>query len=329
MIKKIIILLLAVSFTGVVKAQFKSEHDPILTKSLSSESIKKVFLNTSGGSIMVAGISSGEPRLEVYASPNGKNIFSSKEDIHKILDEKYELSITVTNNELHATAKPKNKFFNFNNQLSISFKVYVPQNVSTDLHTSGGSISLSDLNGDEKFSTSGGSLHLENLQGNINGSTSGGSIHAKNSSGQISLSTSGGSIGLDGLKGTIDVNTSGGSIGGNNIEGSLKANTSGGSVNLQDMACSLNASTSGGSMHVTMTALGKYVTLDDSGGNIYLSIPEGRGLNLKLRAPKIDVDRLNNFSGSKKEDEITGTLNGGGIPVNAGTSGGKITLVFK
>src|ERR1700761_2750665 len=258
MMKKIIILLLAIAINGAAKAQLN--HDPILTRSLSSEQIKKVFVSTSGGSITVTGSNSGDYRLEVYASPNGGNILASKKEIQKILDEKYVLSITVANNELHATAKPKNKFFNFNNQLSISFKVFVPQNIATDLQTSGGSINLAGLNGDEKFNTSGGSLHLENLQGAINGSTSGGSIHAKSISGNISLSTSGGSIGLDGLKGDIDATTSGGSINGNNIEGSLKANTSGGSVTLQDMACSLKASTSGGSMRVTMTALGKYVT---------------------------------------------------------------------
>ena len=330
MIKKITVLLLAVRITGIARAQFNAERDPILTHSLRSELIKKVFASTPGGSIMVTGISSGESKLEVYAIPNGRNIASSKEDIQKLLDENYELNISITDNELHVTAKSKNSFFK-NNRLNISFKVFVPKNISVDLQTSGGSISLSDLTGDEKFSTSGGGLHLENLQGTIKGGTSGGSIHAKNSSGDILLATSGGSLDIDGLKGIINASTGGGRINGNNIEGSFTAHTQGGSLSLQDIACSLDASTSGGGMRVIMKEFGKYVTLNNPGGNIYLLIPGAKGLNLKLHASKIDVDALNNFNGSKKEDEITGTLNGGGIPVNVdtGRGSGRITLAFK
>jgi hypothetical protein len=47
--------------------------------------------------------------------------------------------------------------------LSISFKVFVPKNTSTDLSTSGGSISLTNLTGEQKFSTSGGSLNIDNV----------------------------------------------------------------------------------------------------------------------------------------------------------------------
>ncbi len=328
--KKIIILLLALGITGIAKAQFDAEHDPMLTRSLSSDQIKKVFINTSGGNISVIGInSSGDAKLEVYARPNQRGITRSKENIQKLLDENYELNISITDNELHANAKSKNNFFKSNNQLSISFKVFIPINAASDLSTSGGNISLFNLAGNQKFITSGGNLRIENLQGTIKGATSGGNINAKNSSGEISLSTSGGSLNLDGLKGNIKAATSGGNISGNNIEGNLATHTSGGNVSLQDMACTLDASTSGGNMSVSVKELDKYIKLNNSGGNIYLLIPDNIGLDLKLHASKIDVAKLNNFSGSKKEDNITGTLNGGGIPVSVAINSGKITLAFK
>lgn len=328
--KKVIILLLALGVTGVARAQFDAENDPMLIRSLSSDQIKKVFVNTSGGNISVTGISSsGDAKLEVYVKPNQKGIPSSKENIQKLLDENYELNISITDNELHATAKSKNIFFKLNNQLSISFKVFIPINAASDLKTSGGNISLFNLTGNEKFITSGGNLRIENLQGTINGATSGGNINAKNSSGEISLSTSGGSLNLDGLKGTIKAITSGGQIEGNHIEGSFTAHTSGGNISLQEMACTLDASTSGGNIHVTAKELDKYIKLNNSGGNVYLLIPGNIGLDLKLHASKIDVAQLNNFSGSKKDDNITGTLNGGGIPVNVAINSGKVTLAFK
>jgi len=326
--KKIIVLLLAVGITSIAQAQFDAASDPILTRSLKSETIKKVIASTSGGNITVTGISLGEFRLEVYARPNGKIIPSSKAYIQKLLDENYDLNISVDGGELRAISKSKKGFLKSNNQLSISFKFWVPQNVSTNLQTSGGNINLADLTGDERFNTSGGSIKLTGLHGNINGDTSGGNISATNSSGDISLTTSGGSLKLDSLSGNIKASTSGGNINGNNIGGTFRTQTSGGNVTLQDMTCSLEASTSGGNMRITMKELGEYITLDNSGGNISLVLPATKGLNLKLRASKINWNTLNNFTGSKKEDQVIGTLNGGGIPVTAETSD-KITLAFK
>lgn len=326
--KKIIILLLAVSITSIARAQFDAASNPIITRSLSTDNIKKVIASTSGGNISATGISSGEPKLEVYAKTNGVIMSSSKADIQKLLDENYDLNISVDGGELHATAKSKDHLFRSNNKLSISFKIFVPQNVSVNLQTSGGNINLANLTGDEKFSTSGGNIQLTGLNGKIDGNTSGGNISATNSSGNISLVTSGGSLKLDSLSGTIKASTSGGNINGKNIGGSLMAHTSGGNVSLQDIACSLDASTSGGNMRVNMNEVGKYVTLNNSGGNIYLLLPQAKGFTLNLRASKINWDRLDNFSGSKNENNLTGTLNGGGIPVTAQTSD-KITLAFK
>ena len=220
--EKIIVLLLAVSITSIAKAQFDAASDPILMRSLKSETIKKVIANTSGGNITITGISSGEPRLEVYARSNGKIIPSSKADIQKLLDEYYDLKIAVNDGELHAVAKSKDDFFRSNNKLSISFKIFVPQNVSVNLQTSGGNISLTDLTGDEKFNTSGGNIQLIGLHGKIDGVTSGGNINATNSSGTISLTTSGGSLKFESLSGTIKAATSGGNVNGNNIVGGVR-----------------------------------------------------------------------------------------------------------
>jgi DUF4097 and DUF4098 domain-containing protein YvlB len=95
---------------------------------------------------------------------------------------------------INGYCKTKRKKYGLEKGLSISFKVFVLKNVSTDLSTSGGSINLTNLTGDQKFSTSGGSLHIDNVGGKIDGRTSGGSIHLENSRDDIDLSTSGGSI---------------------------------------------------------------------------------------------------------------------------------------
>ena len=340
--KKYLLFFVLAAFQLSLKAQ--SDKTPFMTKSLSSESIKDVEVETSGGSIAVSGVTANA-RIEVYITGNN-NKEITKEEIQKRLDEKYTLNISVANNKVTATARLKEKMTDWKKALNISFKVFVPRNVSTDLSTSGGSISLTNLSGNLKFSTSGGSLDLDNVGGNVNGRTSGGSINlenskddielatsggsidAKNCDGKLRLTTSGGSLDLKDLKGDIRATTSGGSIHGSDVEGELITHTSGGSIHLSDLSCSLETSTSGGNIDVSIKQLGKYIKISNSAGNVDVTLPN-KGLDLDLSASKIKTGQLNNFSGKVDEEEINGKLNGGGVPVRIDAGSGKISLSLR
>ncbi len=328
-----------------VQAQFGDDKTLYLTKSLSSESINDVRAETSGGSIAVSGVNPSEAKIEVYVQGNN-NRNLSKEEISQRIREDYNLDISVSGNKLTAIARPKSRMFNWRNALNISFRILVPQNVSTDLSTSGGSIYLTNLSGTEDFSTSGGSLHVDQVSGKITGTTSGGSIHvseskddinlstsggsidAFNCSGKIKLSTSGGSLKLTALKGNVDASTSGGSVKGSDISGELSAHTSGGNVTLTDLSCSVETSTSGGNINVEVKDPGKYIKINNSGGSVTLQIPKDKGYDLRLSG-KVRTESLNNFSGTTEEDELNGKLNGGGIPVTVDAGGGRINLSFR
>lgn len=337
------ILLFFLACQSIV-ALAQENKTPYLTKSLSGDAIKHVFVNTSGGSITVSGSPEEKPRIEVYVTANN-GFTPSNEEIKKRLDEDYDLNISVNGDELHATAKNKHeRNWDWRRSLNIAFKVYVSKNVSTDLGTSGGSIHLDNLNGEEKFGTSGGSLHIDRLTGNIHGrtsggsisvsnsgekidlETSGGSIHADNCKGNIKLGTSGGSLHLTDLDGKIDATTSGGSIQASNIKGDLHTGTSGGSVNLNGLACSLDTYTSGGSINAEITQLGKFVKIDASSGHVNLHLPKG-GMNLNVRGNRVSADIDGNFDGIKDKDRIEGKLNGGGVPIDV-NGGGHVTLTM-
>ncbi|GAC1300555.1 MAG: hypothetical protein NVSMB24_01430 [Mucilaginibacter sp.] len=338
--KNYFLLLVFACMANVALAQDWNKT-PYETKSLANDAIRDVFVKTSGGSISVSGASGEAARVEIFVHGNN-NQELSREEIKKRLDEDYDVQVSVSNHEVHASAKRKHEGginFDWRRQLSISFKVYVPRQVATHLNTSGGSIHLDNLSGNENFSTSGGSLHVDHLTGVIKGETSGGSIHVSNSgddinletsggsitaincNGKIKLETSGGSLHLEGLKGTIRANTSGGSIQASNIDGELVTGTSGGSVNLTQMTCSLEASTSGGSMNVEMNHVGKYVKLDVSGGHVNLRLPSKQGLDLNLSANRISKPEMSNFSGDWEKDHVKGSVNGGGVPVHVDASG--------
>lgn len=344
--KQFLAILLCSGSTLASAAQ--SDHDGFLylKKDLSAEAINEVHVNTSGGGIEVTGVDGSQARIEVYISGNnGRNL--SKEEIQSRLDEYYDLSVTAANHVLKAEAKNKRRMNDWKRAVNISFVVYVPVQVRTDLSTSGGGIALKNLSGREEFTTSGGGLSLTKVSGHINGrtsgggieltdcsqdidlATSGGGIKASNCTGTIELNTSGGGLDLNDLSGTIHAETSGGGIEGENIKGELDTHTSGGNIRLTKMSSSLTASTSGGNIYAEILDPGKFVKLRNSGGRIDLTVPKGKGLDLKIDADKIHTDDLVNFSGSSKEDRLNGSVNGGGIPITADAGGGRVNLSFR
>ncbi len=303
-------LIVALLFVSVVAlAKTTREDAPYLTKTF-SKTVDELNVRTSGGSITVMG-QSGEARVEVYVRSNNWNGGSTdKEEIEDRL-KNYELTIKQDGNTIVCEAKNKdeNNWKMWNKKgLSISFKIWVPEKTVTNLRTSGGSISLSNLSGNQDFATSGGSLNLKDLSGNIKGRTSGGSMNINNSSGDIDLSTSGGSITAK------------------NCKGKLKLDTSGGSINLTDLSGTVVASTSGGSINADISTLGESLELHTSGGSINATVPMSKGIDLELRGDRVHSGTLNNFSGKTEKNYIKGKLNGGGVLVKMTTSGGTVSL---
>jgi DUF4097 and DUF4098 domain-containing protein YvlB len=315
-----------------------------------TEKISNLRSETSGGNISVMGEATGGSRVEVYISANNsRNNPLSKETIKQKLQEDYELNISVSGGTLTAIARPKKKGDNWNwkQALNISFRIYVPSAVSTDLATSGGNINLSDLNGSQEFRTSGGNLSIDHVTGKINGrtsggnirlrdsrenidlSTSGGNITAENCSGTLQLGTSGGNLHLSELKGNIRANTSGGNVHADHVSGDLITTTSGGGITLKDMNAGIDATTSGGNIDVSLTDLSKPVKLSNSGGNIYLQLPKNKGMDLRLSAGNIRTESLTNFKGSQDKERIEGSVNGGGVSVRANANSGSIRLVLQ
>jgi len=335
-------LLFALFITFTSYAQ-SSDEKPYISKNFTA-SVSNLLVETSGGSIEVAGNQASGVKVEMYVRPNNWNgkVNLSKEEIEDRLED-FDIFIGTEGNSVKATAQRKNKNGWDKNSVSISFKVYTPRSIATNLRTSGGSIRISSLTGEQNFRTSGGSLKVSDLVGVINGQTSGGSIDvekckqditlqtsggsikASELDGKINLQTSGGSLNLTSLDGDIVAHTSGGSIKGDGIKGALDAGTSGGSVRLASVSGSVKAHTSGGSMEVEITQIGKFVDLSTSAGSLRVNMPMDKGMDLNLRGNKVTVS-LKNFDGQVEKDRVQGKMNGGGIPVNLHASGGSVSI---
>ena len=206
----------------------------------------------------------------------------------------------------------KNLFGGSNsNKLKVKFIITVPDKYNVDLNTSGGGISVGDLEGLVEAKTSGGGLTFGNIHGDINGKTSGGGITVGECSGNIKISTSGGGIKIKKCEGTVDAHTSGGGITVNEVYGSIDASTSGGSVyaSITEQPkenCSLT--TSGGGIRVKLAKnINIYLDAKTSGGNVNTDFP----ITIK---GKIDRSKLN------------GKINDGGPELFLRSSGGSIHI---
>lgn len=338
---KLYVPLLALLTVVSVHAQQKGK-EPFFTKDFSETSLSALKVQTSGGSITVAGDRTSGVRVEMYVQANNWNGSDISDDEIEDRLKLYDITIRRENNTIVAIAKLKDQNnMNWKKGLSIAFKVFTPRNFTTDLKTSGGSIRLASLTGEQNFATSGGSIHVNDLKGTIRGRTSGGSIEATNCSDDINLSTSGGSIKAEKMLGSINLKTSGGSItladlngtvvaatsgGGiraDGIEGALDATTSGGSIRMRNLAASVKARTSAGSIEADFDKLGEFVSLSTSAGSVRVNMPLNKGLDLDLRGNKVSID-LKNFDGRMEKDRVQGSLNGGGIPVKLSASSGSV-----
>jgi hypothetical protein len=301
---KSVFTLALLAVTGAACAQ-RHDEKPYLTKSFPATGLKNVRVETSGGGIAVKGQNGGEARVEMYVRSNrGREM--SDADIKEKLEKDYEITLDKSSDALVIRAKRLRKG-DWDDALSISFDVYTPANVSTDLETSGGGISLADLNGTQKAETSGGGIDLRNIKGNAEVETSGGGINVENFDGKLDAVTSGGGINATGNLGDSRLVTSGGGIKLNSVSGNVEAETSGGSID------------------ANIRKLGNRLTLSTSGGSIDVKMPMDQGMDLDLHGDKVQV-AMNNFDGVVEDDRVQGKLNGGGIPVRISTSGGRVRI---
>lgn len=282
-----------------------------MTKEFTMDGPGNLKVQTSGGSIQVASHGSNMVRVEMHVRVGNKR--NPSEDALREALEDYEIDISKSSNTVSAIAKKNSSmtgWFDNSNNTSVSFTVYVPQSISCNLNTSGGSISLEGVSGVQDVKTSGGSLTLKKIEGEMNARTSGGSIRIEEYYGVLNAHTSGGSIKLNEAKGLLSVNTSGGSISLDRVSGSVEAKTSGGGIS------------------ANLLALDKHLTLKTSGGSITATIPSGLGLDLNLKGNRVNT-KLMNFNGEAEKDRIIGSMNGGGIPVVMSTSGGSVNLQYQ
>ncbi|AHM58542.1 hypothetical protein D770_01340 [Flammeovirgaceae bacterium 311] len=302
--------LLLYLFAGASCASVDDFHnDPYWIREFSMNEPGNLEVKTSGGNITVEGHGGNKVRVEMHVNAGGRSIDSTDYKAAEVL-ENYEIDVSKSGNTVYAIAKGKSRGWFGNNNTSISFRVYVPTEMACELNTSGGSITIAGVSGNQRVRTSGGTLNIKNIDGDMEARTSGGGINVEQYRGVLVAKTSGGTIRMEDAKGDLDVSTSGGSIKLDNISGRVQASTSGGSIN------------------ANILELNQLLALKTSGGSIHAVVPKGVGIDLDLKGNRVNT-QLTNFDGQVEKNKIRGSMNGGGIRVEMSTSGGNVNLDYQ
>jgi DUF4097 and DUF4098 domain-containing protein YvlB len=295
---------------------------PVLLNATVERTVEKTFAVQPGGTLKVE-TSGGNISVEPGAGDTVKVV--AKEKIHAgneaEADERLKdltLTIEQQGNDVTAIAKYHGGASGWfgNSRVQVSFVVTVPSHYSTDLHTSGGNVTVGDLAGRMQARTSGGDIRLGNIDGTVDGSTSGGNVELGSCTGDTRLQTSGGNVRADKIVGKADLGTSGGDVVVKLVENVLSAHTSGGNVEAGIGGtlkgdCSLE--TSGGDVRVTVDKAAAFrLDASTSGGDV-----RADGLTITLG------------DGGSGRSHLSGDVNGGGPVLKLRTSGGSIRVVTR
>jgi len=262
------------------------------------------------GSIEVTATEGNKVDVEVRFSPR----HGSQRRLEKFLED-FTVDFDQRGNDVFVTAeydRDLGDFWDsFGKYVQVEFMITVPKKYNVDLGTSGGSISVGDLEGEADARTSGGSLEFGNIQGAVHGRTSGGSIE------------------LDGCIGSVEVRTSGGSISIGRVEGDLVAHTSGGGIRVEEVLGNIDAETSGGSVTAALAKQPDHeCILRTSGGGITVYLDKDIRVNLDASTSggSVRTDFPISIRGRVDHHSLEGKINGGGPDLILRTSGGSISI---
>ncbi len=258
-----------------------------------------LVIDTDAGSVDIAGTAGNEVSISAIVKGRERDV------------QDFTITADQTSGGVEVSGKVGgHRLFHFGTSLDVKFTIHVPQQYNLQLKTSGGDLTIADVQGTAHGNTSGGDIVIKNLQGPVDMKTSGGTVRAQNLIGTVVLGTSGGDV---------DIQT---------VTGEVTTHTSGGNVTVKDVDGKVDASTSGGNMVVEVRSTNKGVRAETSGGNVTVLLAKNAAANIDASTSGGNVvcDLPVTTTGKMDEDELRGTINGGGELVRVRTSGGTIRI---
>lgn len=197
---------------------------------------------------------------------------------------------------------------NISDQINLEATLTIPKSLKLSANTSGGHINASNITSDKNLQTSGGHISLSSLEGKTVAETNGGHITGDEINGNTAVSTGGGHIQI------------------NQSNGSLTAETGGGHIKIEDASGSITAKTSGGNITASVQQANGPLKFTTSAGNVTLNLPQNIAADLNISGSSVNLSDDFDFEGTKNRGNITGSVNGGGLPLVINCGYGNVNI---
>lgn len=279
-----------------------TEVDPgvfVFKESFPVSNMESMDLKLAFGNLNIVGGSSDQGKITFQATGN----IEDSETLSKRMNIQKKLNIPNAEYRLTSTEGD-----NISDQVNLQATLTLPEDMQVTASISGGHVNATNLTNSQNLSTSGGHIVLTNIKGKTVAKTSGGHITGDQIAGTIHLSTGGGHIKVD------------------NINGSLSAKTGGGHIEIQEASGSITAKTSGGHISSSVQKADGPLQFTTSAGNISLYLPTDISADLDVSGSSVSLSDAFNFNGTANEGKISGSINGGGLPVVINCGYGNVSI---
>ena len=185
-VKSVIILLLFFSISACNGPRIKIFPDQLGLISERGFSISQgndLRIDVGGADVSITSWDRSEVYFRVFGNENAK--------------ERLELIFDSHDSYIEHTTKLKESPFGSSPSIETKYEVMIPQKFNTDIHTSGGDIILSGVDGISKLHSSGGDVVCEKIFGTLDISSGGGDIRLVGGNAKITTSAAGGDIDFD------------------------------------------------------------------------------------------------------------------------------------
>src|SRR5262249_46339522 len=214
-----------------------------IEKELRAASGQKLTLDLqTGGGVKITGWA--QDVVSVKASRGGRDWQDCTVDINPTAD-----GVSVTSRYVGSQR---------NHSTSFDFEIQVPQRFDLQIHSAGGGLTISNVDGRMSGSTGGGSINITDARGEAHLSTGGGSITVKNSNLDGSVSTGGGRVLIEDVTGDLKGSSGGGNgvlknvtyRAGKSTGDKVLISNAGGAINVDSAPSGADVRTGGGSVHI-------------------------------------------------------------------------------
>lgn len=209
--------------------------------------------------------------------------------------------------------------------VAIDVTLRLPSRVEAEIRAPGGGIDIADLQGHVDLKVMGGPCRVENLEGTLDIRAESSDVSIRDFTGeQVITRVAVGSLTMENVQAdTMTVRSVAAPMHLSSLTGTAKITAKSAPVDLDAIDGPCTAEVEGGSL-VFNGAPQDEVSLHVVGTALEATLPSDHNADLTMRAPSLSLDDSFSFEGERTENEIIGTLNGGGPPLTLEATGGTV-----